>query len=356
MRFYHAFLIVMMLAACQTNALAQFSGGGGGPVTPKPHPGPESGPLRVASSQMPSEEAKFKLATPCTDERESRTLTELLVQLRNDTLLATIIDEEVAESARRDPDMTEICGKWQGISWAEVLDNALPRHDLDYLVINRTVHITTQQKASETYFVATYNVSDLITVGITSLELQNAMEEMHECAWDCNEPGSGTITTCRELMVISQTQRTHARIEDLLNQLRTAEFPKEEKLFTSTYRVQSSGTEPSLKSIAEKESKDAPVSREQGPVANAPESTVDLAQSLAEKLPLIVATESWKESGGTGKICSVPGAIIVRQTPEVHRQLRRVLEPFLPPTEYANYSHNPHPTWEQLNPGSGMGP
>ena len=126
MRFYHVILAVMMLAACQTNALAQFGGGGGGgPVTPKPHPGPESGPLRVPSLQMPSEEAKYKLATPCTDERESRTLTELLGQLRDDTLLATIIDEEVAESVRLDPDMTEIGGKWQGISWAEVLAEKL---------------------------------------------------------------------------------------------------------------------------------------------------------------------------------------------------------------------------------------
>lgn len=164
---------------------------------------------------MPSEEAKFKLATPCADERESRTLTELLVQLRNDTLLATIIDEEVAESARRDPDMTEICGKWQGISWAEVLDNALPRHDLDYLVINRTVHITTQQKASETYFVVTYNVSDLITVGHTVEALQIAMEGLHGCLWQYDEPSRGTITICRDLLVISQTQRSHTVIEEL---------------------------------------------------------------------------------------------------------------------------------------------
>jgi hypothetical protein len=324
----------MMLAACQTNALAQFGGGG-----------PAPRPVRVASSQMPSEEAKYKLATPCTDERESRTLTELLVQLRDDTLLATIIDEEVAESLRLDPDMTEIGGKWQGISWAEVLDNALPRHDLGYLVINRTVHITTQQKASETYFVVTYNVADLITVGHTVEALQIAMEEMHGCSWDCNEPGSGRITICRDLMVISQTQRAHAMIEDLLNQLRTAEFPKaeftkEDKSFTCTYRVLSSGTQsvPLLKELpAEHGTQDASVSSEPKLAAEAPEPTADLATSLAEKLPLMVAPESWKESGGTGTICSVPGAIIVRQTPEVHRQLRRVLEPLCPQPEFSLY-------------------
>lgn len=345
MRFYHPFLIVMMLAACQTNALAQFSGGGGGPVTPKPHPGPESGPLRVASSQMPSEEAKFKLATPCTDERESRTLNELLSQLREDTLLAAIIDDSVSESLRFDPDMTEISGKWQGISWAEVLDNALPRHDLDYQVINRTVHITTQQKASETYFVVTYNVSDLITVGHTVEALQIAMEGLHGCLWQYDEPSRGTITICRDLLVISQTQRSHTVIEDLLNQLRTAEFPKEEKLFTCTYRVLSSGTTKSApiikelpaKPLAANGAQDDTVSSEPKLVANAPEPTADLATSLAEKLPLMVAPESWKESGGTGTICSVPGAIIVRQTPEVHRQLRRVLEPLFPQPEFSLY-------------------
>lgn len=243
--------------------------------------------------------------------------------------------------------------------------NGLPDRSLDFLILNRTVYVTTQQKARERFFVVTYNVSDLITAGHTPEALQEMLERLHGCAWDCDEPGTGEISICRELMVVSQTQRSHALIEDVLNQLRWGEIGEEERLFTMTYRVLSPdqltrGNPPCLKSncspgeaqVVGKPS-DTPMLQEQDQPGGAAKETTDFAQSLAEALPPMVAPESWEAEGGLGSIRSVPGAIIVRQTPEVHRQLRKVLEPFLPPpfaAHYPSYSANPHPTLEMMLP------
>ena len=75
---------------------------------------------------MPSEEAQYKLATPCTDEREARTLSELLDKLREDTLLSVIIDYTALSSESLDPDMIEISGRWERVAWAEVLEKRTP--------------------------------------------------------------------------------------------------------------------------------------------------------------------------------------------------------------------------------------
>lgn len=340
MHVYRISVVAFVILVCGANARAQF-GGGGGPEIPS----------RIPSQQMPSDEALFKLATLCNDDRETRTLSELLAQLREDTLLSVTVDNTALRPEWMDPDSIEIQGKWKGVAWADVLDNALADESLDYLVLNRTVCITTQEKARERYFVVIYNVSDLITAGHGTSELQTMLEELPGCAWDCDEPGSGRISLCRDLMVISQTQRTHTLIEDILKQLRKGEIGRDERLFTVTYRFMTPGepkgaSSPSVKpQNVEAELKSDEKPSEAAPLAEArPEGDKkvepDFAESIAEALLSTVVPEPWDDKGGEGTIRSVPGAIIVRQTPEVHRQLRKVLEPFLPMS--SGFHHLPY--------------
>lgn len=127
MRVYRILLVAIALFMSWSNAWAQFRGGAGPEITTRrPHPGPDSRPARIPSQQMPSEEAQYKLATPCTDEREARTLSELLDKLREDTLLSVIIDYTALSSESLDPDMIEISGRWERVAWAEVLEKRTP--------------------------------------------------------------------------------------------------------------------------------------------------------------------------------------------------------------------------------------
>jgi len=50
------------------------------------------------------------------------------------------------------------------------------------------------------------------------------------------------------------------------------------------------------------------------------------AAELAQLIPDLIEPESWEGAGGDGVIRAIHGTLVVRQTAEVHRQIRRLLQ------------------------------
>ena len=142
-------------------------------------------------------------------------------------------------------------------------------------------------------------------------------------------------------MVIRQTQRVHREIEALLARLRT-EVKKvggqaSDELVTLAYPI-ARNDDPITQlfraaALAQVGNQNAEAQQQMLKIA---ERLPDGAASdkIGDALMDLIEPESWKKTGGRGDLRVLPGAILVRQTPEVHALIQRALSTISPGAGY----------------------
>lgn len=248
---------------------------------------------------------------------------------------------------------------------ASALNLALEPHELDWIVRDDVLLITTPSAAESYLFTHVYDVSDLLGTPQQPFEDDRDLRYDYKTLADLLDAaigglGSTTVTEFGSIgssgeaqihafdgaLIILGHRRVHERVAATLADLRQvrrtrqgADDDSQPRFVVETYRVESPqrlstfsspglGTfslTPTLSPVPTP-SRDA-----EATPADPPDSEPDdaFAKRIAEAIPKLVDPESWSEGGAA--IEAVPGAVIVRHTPDVQARIRRLLQPFAPP-------------------------
>lgn len=190
--------------------------------------------------------------------------------------------------------------KLAGVSLESILHLMLQPVQLEWIIQDEVLKITTASWTNKHPETRTYNVQNLIEGGHTPVELMASITK-------CVAPGSWTgkdataaIAHTGGVLVVRQSQPIHGEIARLLEELDTIADADEEE-------------------DAAKGGKNAVVSVK---VYSAGEQS---AEQLAECLQDFVAFTSWKNRGGEGKVRALSGALVVEQTAGVHRAIQQII-------------------------------
>ncbi|MEX1229820.1 MAG: hypothetical protein WEB58_06250 [Planctomycetaceae bacterium] len=103
-----------------------------------------------------------------------------------------------------------------------VLDAMLDPLELEFILSNGVVFITTNLKAEETMRLAVYDVRDICRSGPEARSLQRLVMEQTHGLWEIDGDGEGTIAFPKiGVMVVSQNEKIHDEILELLNRYRS---------------------------------------------------------------------------------------------------------------------------------------
>ena len=171
--------------------------------------------------------------------------------------------------------------------------------DLDWIIRDESVTITTRTAADQKLETAVYDVSNLVAEDNGLTDLIDAIQSTIEpSAWE-SLGGEGSLRAVGNLLVIRQSQRMHDEVALLLVKLG--------KVATKNSPQANGGAAGDQMSV-----KVYGVNRRG-------------AAELADVITTILEPNSWKASGGEGVVRSVEDAIIVYQSARMHARVRRLL-------------------------------
>jgi hypothetical protein len=189
----------------------------------------------------------------------------------------------------------------RNIRVSSVLNLVLAPCSLDWLVQDEVIRITTAEVAGATLETHVYAVSGLIEAGVTTAQLATTiMQGISPASWKgAPASQSPSIQELPQALVIRQSQRVHAEIEYLLEDLQAAHDQGPVQI---------------------RASRDAPIALkvyQVGPLGS---------EELAAHLQELVAPDTWESADGPGMIRSVSGGILlVRNSIPVQEEIARVL-------------------------------
>ncbi|HUY32593.1 MAG TPA: hypothetical protein VMV69_07400 [Pirellulales bacterium] len=267
---------------------------------------------------------------------------------------------------------TTITRQIHDVKLSSALDMLLGELDLTYVIRDEVLLITTKTEAENMLSTRLYPVADLVKAndddlvvgyGADFAELIDLVTtSVESTTWD-ETGGPGTIKSYRKslTLVISQTQAAHREIVLLLESLREVDrrqaeqhpveqapvVEDEEGLQLKVYKLPAkwlvanaaaSQGNPSAPAAIQPATTPASKPAEQKPATSpaAPmpqmgggisvERINPAAAELAKAIPDLIEPASWDTVGGSGAIRAIHGTLVVRQTAEVHRQIRRLLQ------------------------------
>ncbi len=377
---FSVYVLALGLLLPAGKAHAQFGGSG---VDLAPSRTSVSTQMKSRFLQLPDKESLDKLQAPCTDSHLDRTFAEWIELLKADTGLPVVLDHQALTDSGVETD-TVIQGNFEGLMWSEALDLALPQMNIDYLISGRTVRFTSSDTARDTLIVSTYDLHALLREGPLGepalLDAGSLIELIQSVVpagqWADRDGEGGNLQLVGQRLIVSQNQRGHAAIELALAQLSEGLTEETRDPVVVTYRIYAPDV---LHSDRGEHSQGVPAPQMGGffgmgaslerpsltptpPASETPGATATqaraekFAEDLSKIVTEMVAMDSWEANGGMGTIRSVPGALVVRQTPQVHRELRTVLKPFLEATRPASSTRSPHQGSNFMGTGlGGMG-
>jgi len=275
---------------------------------------------------------------------------------------------------------TTITRNLHDVKLSSALDLLLGELELTFVIRDEVLMITTKAEAENILSTRVYPVADLVTPLDDDLLIGGRSEfrvliELIDSAikpesWD-ETGGPGVIKEHPKSLslVISQTYEVHREISTLLKSLRAVDRRLAEQRLDA-YAPVADGDEglqlkvyklPAIWLVANP----APLGNPNAPPATQP-ATVPAAgpdgqkpatspaapmpqmvggmggggmggfavgrinpaaaTELARSIPDLIEPESWEGAGGSGVIRAVHGTLVVRQTADVHRQIRRLLQ------------------------------
>jgi len=180
-----------------------------------------------------------------------------------------------------------------------ILNLILGPHELDWIIQDEVLKITTRAWAQQHPEVRTHPVQALLDAGHTPEELIDAITSCIEPElWSKAERAFG-ISHSGGVLVVRGSQRVQTEIAQLLAE---------------------------LDEIAEEDEK-APGKRERDAVVSvkAYPTRQQRSEHLAITLQSLVAEKTWSGHGGEGMIYPLEGILVVRQTAAVHRSIQQLL-------------------------------
>jgi hypothetical protein len=188
----------------------------------------------------------------------------------------------------------------QQLRLESVLNLLLEPLDLEWLVRDEVLQVTTRDRCEQRPEVQTYEIQFLVDGGHTPEELIAAITSCIEPqSWLRKGPNAyAGISHSGGVLVVCQTQPIQRRIAQLLGDLDEVARQQHggqprEKSAVATIKVYSTGEQP--------------------------------ADEVAEALQDLVEVESWQRAGGAGDVRPLQGRLVVKQTARGHRSVAKFL-------------------------------
>ncbi|MBI2823898.1 MAG: hypothetical protein HYX69_04300 [Planctomycetia bacterium] len=210
------------------------------------------------------------------------------------------------------------------------LERMLRPLDLTWMVRDEVLWITSATEAMEWTVTKVYPVDDLLNAAAappwSADDLLAAIAtSIQPDSWN-ERGGPGAIARVGHMLVVAQNREGHEKLSHLLTQLRAA-LSKDAGEAASAAR--------------DERSDGAPTTGEELKIVEYPLQFLS-GDEAAKALTALIAPETWQANGGAGAACTVvtttkadmapnrPPAqsqtlLVVRQTPTVHKQIRRLL-------------------------------
>jgi hypothetical protein len=202
-------------------------------------------------------------------------LTDLLGDVGHKHGIPVICDEGALEDAGMDPDTLPCTFSVAGLPLAAALDELLSPPQLAWLTKNDVLLVTTQEEAASTLEPVAFGVGDLYAKSgsFDHDTLIDVITSVDSHSWD-EVGGPGSIEPFGDVLVVAQTRPILAKIETLLDDLRT------------------------LPNVAAASESTEVVLRIHGVQGVS-------AEQLAALLPAWIAPDSWTLKGGPGTIAGI---------------------------------------------------
>jgi hypothetical protein len=194
--------------------------------------------------------------------------------------------------------------KLAGLRLESILNLLLQPVQLDWVIADEVLKITTRAWADAHPEVRTYDIQNLIEAGHTPEDLILSITHCVEpSSWNGKDPTNG-ISHSGGVLIVRQSQRNHGEIAHLLEDLDAIADADEEN--------------------GAKAARNAVVSVRVYQTGGQP------AEKLAECLQDFVESKSWLNRGGSGKVRPLAGALVVEQSAGVHQSIQQFLSKLLP--------------------------
>lgn len=199
--------------------------------------------------------------------------------------------------------------KLTGVRLESILNLLLGPVQLDWIIQDEVLKITTRAKADELGEIRTYDVQNLLDAGHMPEELIASITKCVAPDTWTGDSATGSISHTGGVLVVRQSQRTHAEVASLLEDLdKIADAEEEEHADGKRNTVVSVKVYPTGKQPADQ-----------------------VAQCLQD----FVEIKSWQNRGGSGKVRALAGALVIEQTAAVHQSIQRFLAQLLPKSNAA---------------------
>jgi hypothetical protein len=239
-------------------------------------------------------------------------LDEVVKKLSSASGVPFVLNMVRLEEAGKSPDQV-FSVDLTDMSLRSVLRHTLGPHDLAFFVRDDHITITTREELNETLDVRIYPVRDLMAPDRTGAEpssyvrlMELVFRTIKPSSWDA-AGGSGNLRGFDPagVLVVTQTQEVHEQVAGLLAQLRN--LRKNDAL--------------------EKKAGDTNASSSQMTVRV---HSNNLPAEVAEIVRELIEPDSWKREP-QAYIRELPGRLVVRHRPAVHRQIAVLLEKLAAP-------------------------
>lgn len=283
-----------------------------------------------------------------------------------------VVDTRAVEQAGIDMSQIVTIGL-RGVRLEMALSVLLEHRGLDWVVRDDVLWITTKDEAEKHLETRVWDVADLLTGEGVRFEDERDLDSDAESlaaaivsvvapsSWEeQGGPGSmhyfnGTLVVKHNRRVLGSVERLLRDMRDLRRQRSAADKKAEQaaaaadpgrwevvtyRVLTPTQLATGGGRDPSLALLSAAGTAAALPGSPEGAVQAAARAVTEqkadmeraaaFCQQMAETITATIAPESWEARGGLGVIRAVPGAVIVKQTPGVHGQIRRLLAPLAP--------------------------
>lgn len=308
----------------------------GGPA----HADDQPGAAQAAASLARPNPVREALESPTLIQFTDTPLTEAIAYLEDYHKIDVAIDEKALHDAGIGLD-TPLTFSINGSALKSALWLLLRPIELSYVVRDGVLLITTPDEEQNMLQIRVYDVADLVRIDDSQDRDYDSVIQMIRSlvepnAWD-ERSGPGSVQPFDGFLVISQTESVHEGINALLGDLRSAQNEREERAKIMAQERAARGMPPESTAAESPLEPQSKVDADGMLVRTYVVSSSGLPEGLADVVRLTVAPETWLETGGQGSVqaigqlffgdgAALPGGLVVRQTPKVHRQLHDFLK------------------------------
>ena len=284
---------------------------------------------RKLSSQEAIEQA---LNVKCSCDFDKTPLSEVVAFLARQRKINFIIDRRALDEIGIDPIETSVTLKVSDIPFRSLLSLALERHDLAWTIRHEVLIVTSEEVAEANLLTKVYDVVDLVVEGdgggsgggdrndisTDGVDFDPLLETITATiqpeSWEDNG-GYGSLDGFANrsivTLVVLQTPQIHQRVLALLDSLRKKKNPPTRQQKQETRESVTKKPDTSSRVVAYPVFTGGDLQGTSG------------EQELIEMLKQFVEPESWKAEDAAAR--AIPGALVIRQKPAVHDQIRRLL-------------------------------